>query len=202
LAAGASIRGLCIDGDLHITGALVNAGADSGPMLLVAGSLSARQVSCGGAHVEIGGDLRVEELVYGHYSHGQLIVGGQLFAQALINDDHFVDVRETASSNKVVYIDMSRERDPDDDDRVPAALRKPLKKSPLSLGVALDGLRKGRSLASMASPQTLEEWRDVVWRDCTCAAKIPKEPRIEATYLSLLRRNVHCGGLRFSNWFA
>lgn len=186
LAAGASIRGLCIDGDLHIAGALVNASADSGPMLLVAGSLSARQVSCGGAHVEIGGDLRVEEVVYGHYNHGQLIVGGQLFAQALINDDHFVDVRETASSNKVVYIDISRERDPDDDDRVPVALKKLLKKSPLSLGVVLDGLRKGRSLASMASPQTLEEWRDVVWRDYTRAAKIPKELRAEATYLALL----------------
>ena len=38
----------------------------------------------------------------------------------------------------------------------------------------------------MASPQTLEEWRDVVWRDYTRAAKIPKELRTEATYLALL----------------
>lgn len=184
--AGQEICGLCVQGDLQLSGAMVNANGDSGPVLLVTGSLGARQASCGGAYVRVGGDLRVDEVVYGHYNHGQLIVGGQVIAQALINDDHGIDVRGKAGTGKTLCIDMSSERDREDDARLPASLKKLLKKSPLSLDVVLDGLRRGRSLASMSTPQTADEWRDVVWHDYTRVAKIPKDLRTEAMYLALL----------------
>ncbi len=184
--AGQEICGLCVQGDLRLPGALVNADGDSGPMLLVTGSLCARQASCGGAYIAVGGDLCVDEVVYGHYNHGQLIVGGQVIAQALINDDHGIDVRGKPANSTTLHIDLSSERDREDDARLPASLKKLLKKSPLSLGVVLDGLRRGRSLASMSTPQTMDEWRDVVWRDYTRIAKIPKDLRTEAMYLALL----------------
>lgn len=185
-ASGQEIRGLCVQGDLRLSGALVNADGDSGPMLLVTGALGARQASCGGAYIRVDGDLRVDEVVYGHYNHGQLIVGGQIIAQALVNDDHGIDVRGKQADTTTLHIDLSSDRDPDDDARLPAALKKLLKKSPLSLDSVRDGLRQGRSLASMATPQTVEEWRDVVWRDYTRLARIPKELRTEAMYLALL----------------
>ena len=184
---GQAVSGLCVHGDLHLAGALVNADGDSGPLLLVTGVLGARQASCGGSHIRVDGDLRVQEVVYGHYNHGQLIVGGQVIAQALVNDDHGIDVRgRPAKGSKLLRIDLSEGRDPDDPEILPAALRKLLKKSPLSLESVRDGLRQGRSLASMATPQTAEEWRNVVWRDYTRIAKIPKELRTEAMYPALL----------------
>lgn len=185
--AGQDIAGLCVQGDLRLGGALVNADGETGPLLLVTGSLGARQASCGGSYIRVGGDLRVEEVVYGHYNHGQLVVDGQLIAQALVNDDHGIDLRgQPAKGNKLLRIDLSDGRDPDDPESLPTALKKLLKKSPLSLESVRAGLRQGRSLASMATPQTAQEWRDVVWNDYTRIAKIPKELRTEAMYLALL----------------
>lgn len=184
---GQALSGLCVQGDLHLAGALVNADGDSGPLLLVTGALHARQVSCGGAYIHVGSDLCVQEVVYGHYNHGQLVVGGQVIAQALVNDDHGIDVRsQPAKGGKLLRIDLSEGRDPDDPETLPAALKKLLKKSPLSLESVRAGLRQGRSLASMATPQTVHEWRDVVWNDYSRIAKIPKELRTEAMYLALL----------------
>ncbi|WP_028102112.1 hypothetical protein [Pseudoduganella violaceinigra] len=185
-AGGKSIRGLCIDGSLHISGALINADGDSAPLLLVSGALHARQASCGGAYIRVGGDLVVEEVVYAHYNHGELIVHGEIIAQALVNDDHAVDQRGKQGRSKHLYIDMSQCRDADDDKRLPAPLKKLLKNTPLSLDVVLEGLRQGRKLSTLETPQTKEEWRDVVWRDFTRVAKLPKELRNEDMYLMLL----------------
>lgn len=187
LPCGQDIAGLCVQGDLRLGGALVNADGESGPLLLVTGTLSARQASCGGSYIRVGGDLRVEEVVYGHYNHGQLIVDGQLTAQALINDDHGIDVRSPAAKGgKMLAIDLSQGRDGDDHESLPAALKKLLRKSPLSLESVRAGLRQGRSLASMATPQTVQEWRDVVWNDYTRIARIPKDLRTQVMYLELL----------------
>lgn len=186
VAGAQGLRGLCVDGSLRMGGALINADGDSGPLLLVTGSLHARQASCGGAYIEIGGDLKVEEVVYAHYNHGQLIVQGEIIAQALIIDDHAVNQRGKCSRDKPVRIDLSRLRDPDDEKRLPAPLKKLLKNTPLSLDMVQEGLRMGRSLASLATPETMEEWRDVVWRDFTRIAKLPKELRNEAMYGMLL----------------
>ncbi len=184
---GQALCGLCVQGDLHLAGALVNADGESGPLLLVTGALHARQASCGGAYIRVGGDLCVQEVVYGHYNHGQLVVDGQLIAQALVNDDHGIDVRGTpAKGSRMPVIDLFHGRDSDDPERLPAALKKLLKKSPLSLESVRAGLRQGRSLASMATPQTVQEWRDVVWNDYSRIAKLPKELRTEAMYLALL----------------
>lgn len=186
LAGAQGLRGLCIDGSLRMGGALINAEGDSGPLLLVAGSIHARQASCGGAYIEIGGDLAVEDVVYAYYNHGQLIVHGEIVAQALIIDDHGVDQRGKGSRGKPARIDLSRVRDPDDEKRLPAPLKKLLKNTPLSLDVVLEGLRNGRRLSSLAAPETMEEWRDVVWRDFTRIAKLPKELRNETMYGMLL----------------
>lgn len=184
---GQALCGLCVQGNLHLAGALVNADGESGPLLLVTGALHARQASCGGAYIRVGGDLCVQEVVYGHYNHGQLVVDGQVIAQALVNDDHGIDVRcQPAKGSKLLRIDLSEGRDPDDPETLPAALRKLLKKSPLSLESVRAGLRQGRSLASMATPQTVQEWRDLVWNDYSRIAKVPKELRTEAMYLALL----------------
>lgn len=183
---GQPIHGLCVQGDLRLAGILVNADGDSGPLLLVTGSLGARQASCGGSFIRVGGNLQVQEVVYGHYNHGQLIVEGEVISQALINDGHGIDVRGQPANSKTLRIDLSQGRALDDPERLPTALKKLLKKSPLSLEAVREGLRLGRSLASMATPQTPEEWRDVVWHDYTRIARIPKELRTEVMYLALL----------------
>lgn len=176
-----ALHGLIVVGDLRLSGALVNAEGDFGPTLLVTGSLHARQASCGGAYIHVVGDMVLAECAYAHYNHGQLVIEGTLTALALVNNDHGIDIRGKMPRGKPPCIDIG-----DPAAAIPPALKKLLKGSLLSLGMVLDGLRRGQPLESLKTPQTMDEWRDVVWRDFTRIGRIPKELHGEALYLMLL----------------
>jgi hypothetical protein len=185
----ANLCGLLVTGRLRLSGALRNAGPEAGVALIVRGDVDVRQASCGGAYIRIDGRLCAQELVYAHYNDGELHLRGGLCAKALIQDDHFVDLHGSSHGNPsgpLAVIDLSEQRDPDDDERLPKALKKLLGNSTLSLSAVRDGLRQCVPPAGLSRPQTPQQWRDAVWKDYAAVRKLPRPLRTEPTYLLML----------------
>jgi hypothetical protein len=187
----AGISGLLVTGSLRVSGALVNADSDSGAALIVRGDLTAQQASCGGSYIHIGGDVRIDDVLYAHYNDGELRIDGVLVAKALINDDHVVSISgdsQRQSQTKLQIIDLRKlgEADADEDEHVPKVLKKVIGNSPLTLASVLAALRECRSTASLGKPQTPYEWRDVIWTNPVAVRQLPKPLRTEEMYLMLL----------------
>ena len=88
--------GLVVDGDLELTGSVVNAEGDFGPFLLVTGDLETRHLVAGGSEIRIEGDTRAKGLILGHYNHGTLRIEGRTSARLIMNDDHALEVSSDA----------------------------------------------------------------------------------------------------------
>lgn len=82
------VDALVIEGDLELEGDLLNLDGDCGPSLLVLGHVRARSFVHGGGVWVIEGDVKVDQVVLGHYNHGQCRIGGDVRAAVLMNDDH------------------------------------------------------------------------------------------------------------------
>jgi hypothetical protein len=184
-----AVSGLFVTGSLRISGALINASPDAGATLIVLGDLTARQASCGGSFVDIGGDMGVDDVVYAHGNDGELHIGGRLFAKALINDDHGVLIGGESrgqSRSPLQVIDLRELGGGDDDEQVPKALKVVLGSPALGLSAIVKALRHCRPTASLGKPQAAHEWKDVIWKDLNAIRKLPKHLRTEEMYLSLL----------------
>jgi hypothetical protein len=188
-APEAAVRGLFVTGSLRIADALVNTSPDAGATLIVLGDLSARQASCGGSCIHIGGDAHVDDVVYAHGNDGELHIGGRLFAKALINDDHGVLIAGESpaqSPSPLQIIDLRELGGGDDGEQVPRALKALLAGPALGRSSILRALRDCRPTASLGKPQAPHEWKDVIWNDLNAIRKLPKHLRAEEMYLSLL----------------
>lgn len=82
------VDALVIEGDLELDGDLLNLEGDYGPSLLVLGRVRAGNFVHGGGIWVIEGDVEVEQVVLGHYNHGQCRIGGSVRAALLMRDDH------------------------------------------------------------------------------------------------------------------
>ena len=85
--------GTIVEGDLEVTGTIVNRNSDSGPFLLVTGNLRAKNLVTGGAEIVVLGDLIVDGVIFGFYNHGSITVFGATRAQAIITEYHAIDLR-------------------------------------------------------------------------------------------------------------
>jgi hypothetical protein len=85
--------GTIVDGDLEVTGTIVNRNSDSGPFLLVTGNLHAKNLVTGGSEIVVLGDLIVDGVIFGFYNHGSITVYGATRAQAIITEYHAFDLR-------------------------------------------------------------------------------------------------------------
>ncbi|WP_428001966.1 WD40 repeat domain-containing protein [Acidovorax sp.] len=82
-----------IEGNLRIDGALTASDTDGTTNLVVLGSLQVQHAVIGGQLVYVQGALTVDELLWGHYNHGDLQVNGGLTARvALFTDEYHVQV--------------------------------------------------------------------------------------------------------------
>lgn len=185
----ADLCGFLVTGSLGLSGALLNAERESGVALIVRGDMNVRQASCGGAYIRIDGRLSAQEVVYAHYNDGEIHIRGGLCAKALIQDDHFVGLQgptQGQPSGPLTMIDLREQCDPDDDERLPKALKKLLGNSVLSLSAVREGLRQCVPPAGLSRPESPQQWRDVVWKDYAAVRKLPKPLRTESTYLLML----------------
>jgi hypothetical protein len=85
--------GTIVDGDLEVTGSIINRNSDHGPFLLVTGSVRAKNLVAGGSEIVILGDLIVDEVIFGYYNHGKITVHGTTRAKAIITEYHAFDLR-------------------------------------------------------------------------------------------------------------
>ena len=85
--------GTIVDGDLEVTGTIVNRDSDAGPFLLVTGNLRAKNLVAGGSEIVVLGDLIVDEVIFGYYNHGSITVHGATRAKAIITEYHSFDLR-------------------------------------------------------------------------------------------------------------
>lgn len=75
--------------DLHIPNACyLDYDTDYSPALIVEGNLTAKTLNLAGGQTHIYGDCTVNEVLYGHYNHGSLIVDGTTTAPLIIATDY------------------------------------------------------------------------------------------------------------------
>lgn len=89
---GLGADGMIVTGNLDVDGAIVNAGMNGGPFLLVAGTTAARAIVGGGAELRFEGDAKVAEIVIGHYNDGVLAFGADLVAPVVVTMDHDLQI--------------------------------------------------------------------------------------------------------------
>lgn len=87
----AEADGIVINGNLYVTGSIINMEGDYGPFLVVAGNVTAKNIDKGGSDIYIYGDCKISNVIYGYYNHGELTVKGTVGAQYIINSDHFFE---------------------------------------------------------------------------------------------------------------
>ncbi|HEX5063957.1 MAG TPA: hypothetical protein VFV99_31475 [Kofleriaceae bacterium] len=85
--------GTIVDGDLEVSGSIINRDSDAGPFLLVTGNVHAKNLVAGGSEIVILGDLIVDEVIFGYYNHGSITVHGTTRAKAIITEYHSFDLR-------------------------------------------------------------------------------------------------------------
>lgn len=85
--------GTIVDGDLVVTGSIVNRDSDGGPFLLVTGNVHAKNLIAGGAEIVVLGDLVVDEVIFGYANLGSVTVHGATRARAIITEYHSFDLR-------------------------------------------------------------------------------------------------------------
>ena len=84
---------ILIDGSLQIDGALTCDDTDGATHLIVRGDTQVHGAVVGGQLLYVQGTLRVDDLLWGHYNHGELRVRGGLQARvALFTDEYGVDI--------------------------------------------------------------------------------------------------------------
>jgi hypothetical protein len=84
---------ILVDGHLRIDGALTCDDTDGAAHLIVTGDAQAHNAVIGGQLVHVQGALRVQDLLWGHYNHGELRVHGGLQARvALFTDEYHLHI--------------------------------------------------------------------------------------------------------------
>jgi hypothetical protein len=84
---------ILIEGNLQIDGALTCDDTDGATHLVVTGKAQAHNAVVGGQLLHVGGALQVDDLLWGHYNHGELRVRGALKARvAVFTDEYHVHI--------------------------------------------------------------------------------------------------------------
>lgn len=131
----AKTLGLIVDGNLAVNGAVVNAQSSSGVMLLVTGNLKARHLVGGGSEIRILGNVNIDEVLWAHDNDGVMIIGGDVTAPVVLNDDHDFEVHGRLAAEWTAGLHDSNEMDEEgaddedakEDEGFPGSLRQLLR---------------------------------------------------------------------------
>ena len=80
---------ILIEGDLTVQGWIGNEETDGATGLIVNGNLKARNALLGGQELYVTGNMHVDELLWGHYNHGKLVVRGDVAAALFIATEQY-----------------------------------------------------------------------------------------------------------------
>lgn len=96
---------LVVEGDLIVSGSILNVNYDGGPALVVTGKTEAHTLLTGGAYLTFCGDAVFQDMIYADYNHGETVFFGSVSARVLINSDHSLDFRSNDAKLHIgIYI--------------------------------------------------------------------------------------------------
>lgn len=101
---------IVVNGNLTVTGNIMNEETDGACSLIVLGNLKAKNVVVGGQLLYITGYVKVEEVLMGIYNHGEFYSQGYVWCPAIIADDYHFHFSDYAG---VKALDFSDEDDLD-----------------------------------------------------------------------------------------
>ncbi len=85
--------GTIVDGDLEVTGSIINRASELGSFLLVTGNVRAKNLIAGCAQIVVLGDLVIDEVIIGFGRRGSVAVHGDTRARAIITEHHPFELR-------------------------------------------------------------------------------------------------------------
>lgn len=182
------LHGVIVTGNLAVNASILNTNGDGGPCLIVLGDCQAHNLVGGGSDIHIHGDTLIAGAVYGFYNHGVLNFQGKLHSTIFINDDHSISANIKKQKHNFTYSSRDKNRILDNDDSIPAKLKKIVSSRLLLWGDILPALCRGEDIVKKSgekTPETIQDWVTLVWKNPMALKKVPKELRTEQFYLSL-----------------
>ncbi|HEX7153550.1 MAG TPA: hypothetical protein VF618_18830 [Thermoanaerobaculia bacterium] len=88
--------GMVVNGNLTVSGNIMNGERNFGAFLVVFGSVQARHLVAGGSSIHVTRDARLAGIILGHYTHGTLVIEGETEAAMIISGDHTTRIRTTS----------------------------------------------------------------------------------------------------------
>ncbi|WP_264525572.1 polymer-forming cytoskeletal protein [Flavobacterium sp. N502536] len=108
------IEGVLINGNLSVSGTIINAEGDYGPYVFIKGDVSCQSMLLGGSYVEIEGNVTAKEVVMTSYNHGNFKCAGCIEAPVFIVEDHYTTVADR-KNDLFYYNDKTDEMNPKDE---------------------------------------------------------------------------------------
>ncbi|WP_291287198.1 polymer-forming cytoskeletal protein [Flavobacterium sp.] len=108
------IEGVLINGDLSVSGTVINAEGDYGPYVFIKGDVSCQSMLLGGSYVEIEGNVTAKEVVMTSYNHGSFKCSGCIEAPVFIVEDHYTTVADR-KNDLFYYNDKTDDMDPENE---------------------------------------------------------------------------------------
>ncbi|GIQ60362.1 hypothetical protein Flavo103_34980 [Flavobacterium collinsii] len=108
------IEGVLINGNLSVSGTIINAEGDYGPYVFIKGEVSCQSMLLGGSYVEIEGNVTAKEVVMTSYNHGNFKCSGCIEAPVFIVEDHYTTVADR-KNDLFYYNDKTDDMDPENE---------------------------------------------------------------------------------------
>ncbi|CAA9198765.1 polymer-forming cytoskeletal protein [Flavobacterium collinsii] len=108
------IEGVLINGNLSVSGTIINAEGDYGPYVFIKGDVSCQSMLLGGSYVEIEGNVTAKEVVMTSYNHGNFKCLGCIEASIFIVEDHYTTF-SSRNNNLFYYNDKTDDMDPENE---------------------------------------------------------------------------------------
>ena len=80
--------GVIVEGDVEVAGVFSQLTCTYPGQTLISGSIHAASFGHGDSHMRVMGDMKVDNIVYGEYNDGSLVIDGAVHGRAFISMDH------------------------------------------------------------------------------------------------------------------
>lgn len=144
--------GVVIDGNLTVSGSILNTNMDGGPSFVVTGETNARSLLAGGAYLSFAGPARFTEAIYADYNHGETNFFGPVSAPLLINSDHALYLGHPSRHGNIAayFNDMDSAAAPhgeaDDEGALPQVIAEVVRPEFAELSEIREALENGRDI--------------------------------------------------------
>lgn len=196
------IDGIFINGNLSVSGSIINSEGDYGPYIFISGSVNCQSLLLGGANVEVKGNVTAKEVVMTYYNHGNFNCSGLIDSPVFIVTDHNTGFADRKNSlfyynDRANDIDLKNEREYDEetgDEIISNKLRKLLDNPLIETFEELErDLARGELVLKQNNPpaKTYGYWHNRVLANYLDLKLVPKEFKTDELCLEVVNKTVH-----------